>query len=190
MKNGGRARYAVFDDAMSAAAVEWLELEAELRRAIEREDLQPHYQPLTDLTTGRVVGVGALVRWPRGAHVLVGPERFVPVAEESGLILPLGRWVLREACHQARAWRARGLHPELKVKVNLSAAEFAQPGLAEAIALTLRETGLEATALELEITESVIMADAAATSAALHELKRLGVRLAIDDFGTGSSSLS
>ncbi len=189
-KNDGRARYALFDSAMSDAAVERLELEAELRRAIEREDLQLHYQPLTDLSTGRVVGVEALVRWPRGTHSLVGPERFVPVAEETGLILPLGRWVLQEACRQAQAWRASGLYPDLKVNVNLSAAEFAQPGLVEAIALTLRETGLDAAALELEITESVIMADAAATSATLSALKRLGVRLAIDDFGTGYSSLS
>jgi diguanylate cyclase (GGDEF)-like protein/PAS domain S-box-containing protein len=189
-KNGGRSRYAIFDEAMSDAAVERMELEAELRRAIECEDLQLHYQPLTDLLTGRVVAVEALVRWPRGTHSLIGPERFVPVAEESGLILPLGRWVLQEACRQVCAWRARGLHPDLKVNVNLSAAEFAQPGLAEAIAQTLQETGLDAAALELEITESVIMADASATSATLHELKRLGVRLAIDDFGTGYSSLS
>ncbi len=189
-KNDGRARYAIFDEAMSDAAVERLELEAELRRAIEREDLQLHYQPLADLATGRIVAVEALVRWPRGAHVLIGPDRFVPVAEETGLILPLGRWVLQEACRQAKVWRATGHYPDLQVNVNLSAAEFAQPGLAEAVALTLRETGLAAAALELEITERVIMADAAATSATLRALKRLGVRLAIDDFGTGYSSLS
>ena len=191
-KSGGRARCVIFDAAMSDAAVERLRMEAELRRAIERGAIQLHYQPLAELATGRIVGVEALVRWRRGAHEhdLVGPDTFIPLAEETGLILPLGRWVLREACRQAHAWRALNPHLDLKVSVNLSAAEFAQPGLAEAVALILRETGLDAPALELEITESVIMADAALTSATLRDLKGLGVRLAIDDFGTGYSSLS
>lgn len=189
-KNGGRARCAIFDAAMSDAAIERLELEAALRHAIEHETLQLHYQPLANLLTGQIVGVEALVRWPRGASELVGPDKFIPLAEETGLILPLGHWVLREACRQVRAWRTTGPYPDLKVSVNLSAAEFAQTGLVEAVARTLRETGLEAAALELEITEGVIMADAATTITTLRELKRLGVRLAIDDFGTGYSSLS
>ena len=189
-KNGGRARCAIFDTTMSDAAIERLELEAALRQAIAHEALQLHYQPLANLETGQIVGVEALVRWPRSASELVGPDKFIPLAEETGLILPLGRWVLREACRQAHAWRLNGPYPELKVSVNLSAAEFAQAGLAETIAQILRETGLTAAALELEITEGVIMADAATTITTLRELKQLGVRLAVDDFGTGYSSLS
>jgi len=134
--------------------------------------------------------VEALIRWPCGAHGLVGPERFIPLAEETGLILSLGRWGLREACRQAYAWRRHGPYPDLKIGVNLSATEFARPGLVEAVEEIVRETGLDAAALELEITESAIMADVVTTSATLRELKRLGVRLAIDDFGTGYSSLS
>jgi diguanylate cyclase (GGDEF)-like protein/PAS domain S-box-containing protein len=166
-KNGGRARYAVFDAAMSDAAVERLELEAELRRAIAHGALQLHYQPVAELASGRIVGVEALVRWQRDAHGLVGPETFIPLAEETGLILPLGRWILHEACRQASTWRARNPQLDLRVSVNLSASEFAQPGLAAAVALTLQETGLDASALELEITESANMANAALTSATL-----------------------
>ena len=188
-KNGGRARYAIFDTAMSDAAVERLELETELRHAIESGALQLHYQPVIELATGRVERVEALIRWPRGVAGLVRPDRFIPLAEETGLILALGQWGLREACRQAHAWRVGGHSPGLKVAVNLSALEFAQPGLVAAVEAILRETGLDATALELEITESVVMADVLATSVTLDDLKRLGVRLAIDDFGTGYSSL-
>lgn len=189
-KNGGRARCAIFDTTMSDAAIERLELEAALRQAIAHEALQLHYQPLTNLETGEIIGLEALVRWPRSASDPIGPDKFIPLAEETGLILSLGRWVLREACRQARDWRTNGPYPDLKISVNLSAAEFAQAGLAETIAQILHETGLEASALELEITEGVIMADAATTITTLRELKQLGVRLAIDDFGTGYSSLS
>ena len=188
-KNGGRSRYVVFDTAMSDAAVERLELESELRRAIESGALQLHYQPLVDLATGCVERVEALIRWPRGAHGVMRPDRFIPLAEETGLILALGRWSLREACRQAHEWRTHGPYPELKIGVNLSAMEFAQPGVVASIEEILRETGLDATALELEITEGVIMADVATTSVTVRGLKRLGVRLAIDDFGTGYSSL-
>ena len=189
-KNGGRARYVLFDAAMSDAALERLELESDLRAAIECEAFQLYYQPLVDLATGRIERVEALIRWPRNVQGLVQPDRFIPLAEETRLIVPLGRWGLREACRQAYAWRAAGSYPELKISVNLSATEFAQPGLVAAVEGILRDTRLDATALELEITESVIMADVVATSATLRELKRLGVRLAIDDFGTGYSSLS
>lgn len=189
-KNDGRARCAIFDAAMSDAAIERLELEAALRHAIEHAELQLHYQPLVHLLTGQIIGVEALVRWPHETAGMIGPDKFIPLAEETGLILPLGHWVLHEACRQVHCWRTTGPYADLKVSVNLSAAEFAQPGLAEAVAQTLQETGLEAAALELEITEGVIMADAATTITTLRELKRLGVRLAIDDFGTGYSSLS
>jgi len=147
------------------------------------------YQPLIDLADGAIVGVEALVRWQHPTRGFVSPADFIPLAEETGLIVPLGEWTLRTACRQARAWRVAGL-PQLTVSVNLSARQFRLPGLTAMIAQILQQTGLEPESLELELTESSAMEDAAATTATLQELRALGVQLALDDFGTGYSSLS
>ncbi|HET8628398.1 MAG TPA: EAL domain-containing protein [Thermomicrobiales bacterium] len=190
-KAQGRGCYQVFDATMNARVLERLELEAELRRALEREEFVVHYQPKVALATGRLEGVEALVRWQHPERGLLPPAAFIALAEETGLIRPLGRWVLVEACRQARAWQARHpAGPPLVMAVNLTAPQFQQPHLAADIAAILAETGLPPHLLQLEITESVLMDDAAATLATLGALKRLGVQLAIDDFGTGYSSLA
>ncbi|HEX5501921.1 MAG TPA: EAL domain-containing protein [Thermomicrobiales bacterium] len=190
-KASGKACYQVYDATMNARVLERLELEAELRRALEREEFVVHYQPKVALATGHLEGVEALVRWQHPERGLLPPAAFIALAEETGLIRPLGRWVLIEACRQARAWRAEHpADPPLVMAVNLTAPQFQQPHLAADIATILAETGLPPHLLQLEITESVLMDDAAATLATLGALKRLGVQLAIDDFGTGYSSLS
>jgi len=190
-KARGRNRHAVFEPVMGERALQRLELEGELRRALEREEFALHYQPKVSLESGEIVAMEALIRWEHPARGLVSPARFVPVAEEIDLIDPIGRWVLTEACRQARRWHARfpGM-PSLKVCVNLSAKQFQHPALLEEVDAALRETGLDPAALDLEITESVVMEDAPATLVTLRDLKGLGVNLAIDDFGTGYSSLS
>jgi EAL domain-containing protein (putative c-di-GMP-specific phosphodiesterase class I) len=148
-----------------------------------------HYQPKVNLGTGEITSVEALIRWQRPDQGLVPPAQFVPVAEDSGLILPIGRWVLREACRQARAWQDAGLSP-LSMAVNVSAAEFRQKDFFESVRTILKETGLEGRYLELELTESVLMNDAKFTASVLQKLKGMGIRIAVDDFGTGYSSLS
>ena len=190
-KQLGKATYAMFDPNMKAAAQQRLRLESELRRAVERGELRLHYQPLVCLETGVVTGVEALVRWEHPERGLVPPMEFIPVAEETGLILPIGQWVLLEACRQARAWQhAFPASPSLTVNVNLSARQVQRGHVVEEVALALRETGLDPGLLELELTESMLMQDAERAVAVLTELKGLGVRLAIDDFGTGYSSMS
>ncbi len=190
-KARGPGRYAVFDPGMSTAAVVRLELEQDLRRALERGELRLRYQPKVELKTGRVAGFEALVRWEHPERGLVPAAEFIPLAEETGLIMPLGRWVLEEACEQARAWReGAGVQPVPLMCVNLSAAEFGHPTLTEDVAAILDRHALPPGSLELEITESVVMADAAAATTTLQRLKNLGVGLAIDDFGTGYSSLA
>jgi len=181
----------VFEPVMGERALRRLELEGELRRALERKEFRLHYQPKVSLESGEIVAMEALIRWEHPAQGLVFPAQFVPVAEEIDLIAPIGRWVLEEACRQARRWHARfpGM-PPLKVCVNLSAKQFQHCALLEDIGAALRETGLDPSALDLEITESVVMEDAPATIATLRDLKGLGVNLAIDDFGMGYSSLS
>jgi EAL domain-containing protein (putative c-di-GMP-specific phosphodiesterase class I) len=176
---------------MNARAVERLELEGDLRLAIERDELRLFYQPLVSLQTGEVNEVEALLRWQHPRRGLLGPAEFIPLAEETGLILPIGRWVLAEACRQMRGWqrRRRGDQP-LVLSVNLSPRQFQQAGLVEQVADVLRETGLDPGSLRLEITESRLMEDAPATVRTLDALKGLGVRLAVDDFGTGYSSLN
>ncbi|MFN8558042.1 MAG: EAL domain-containing protein [Dehalococcoidia bacterium] len=190
-KAAGRSRVMVYDPAMSARAVEQLDLEADLRQALERQELRLVYQPMIDLITGRIRGMEALVRWFHPVRGLASPAEFIPLAEETGLILPMGRWVLAEACRQARTWQQRLPDGDgLVMSVNLSAREFQSPDLVAAVAATLLESGLDPACLELEITESALMDDAPATVQTLNALKTLGVRLALDDFGTGYSSLS
>jgi EAL domain-containing protein (putative c-di-GMP-specific phosphodiesterase class I) len=176
---------------MSARAMERLELSDDLRRALEREEFAVHYQPQVSLATGGTVGFEALVRWEHPERGQLLPARFIPSAEETGLIVPIGQWVLREACHQAKVWhRQYPSDPPLVVCVNLSAKQLRDPELYRVLGQILDESGLEPGTLELDITESVAMEDAPATAAALEELHALGVRVIIDDFGTGYSSLS
>jgi len=190
-KATGKARAVVFDPTMSAQAVERLDLETSLRGAVERGELLVYYQPIVHLATGSVIGAEALVRWQHPIRGLLEPDAFIPLAEETGLILPTGGWVLQQACQQARAWQdqRRGGAP-IRMSVNLSARQFEQPDLVEKVAAALRDSGLAAECLELEITESTVIQNAEGTIAMLQALKDLGVRLAIDDFGTGYSSLS
>ncbi|HEX5830726.1 MAG TPA: EAL domain-containing protein [Gemmatimonadaceae bacterium] len=191
-KNVGKARFEMFDPAMHAAALTRLQLETDLRRAVEYEAFELAYQPIVSLETGRMVSVEALLRWPHPDRGLVEPGDFVPVAEETGLIVVLGRWVLREACRQLVRWReAVGPAAEaLTVSVNLSPRQFTQVDVAKEVAGALAETGLDAASLALEITESVIIERAGAAALALTQLKAMGVHVYMDDFGTGYSSLS
>jgi len=170
-------------------AIERQSLEGSLRRALGREEFLLHYQPKVNLDTGEITGVEALIRWQQPDRGLVLPAQFVPIAEDCGLIIQIGRWVLREACTQARAWQNAGL-PPLPIAVNVSAVEFRDRDFVEGVRRILLETGLEARYLELEVTEGVLMEDAEFTASALQELKTMGVHLAVDDFGTGYSSLS
>ncbi len=187
-KERGRSRIEIFDHAMRQRMLDRLEMERDLRTAIASEQLRLHYQPIVRLADGEVVAVEALLRWERPGRGPVGPVEFIPVAEESGLILPLGQWVLGEACTQLAAWRAGG-RPALRVSVNLSARQFGDPDLVQVVAGALAAAGLSGDALCLEITESVLMEEAEATVETLRALKALGVRLSVDDFGTGYSSL-
>ncbi len=188
-KDCGRDNYQFFKAEMNARAADRQALEGDLRQAIERQDLLLYYQPKINLATGEIVGVEALIRWRHPQRGLVPPSQFIPVAEECGFIIPIGRWVLREACRQARAWQDAGL-PAIRIAVNVSALELRAADFASSVADILTETGLEASRLELELTESCLMQDENSTVAALRALKDVGVHLALDDFGTGYSSLS
>jgi diguanylate cyclase (GGDEF)-like protein len=187
-KANGRDRYVVFRSAMHVAAQERAELEMDLADAIERGELVLLYQPTVDLPSERIIGVEALVRWRHPERGLLTPDRFIPLAEETGLIVPLGAWVLREACRQAAVWSISG-HP-ISVAVNVSARQLDTHKLLGDVQAALRESGLEAALLTLEITETALMRDPETTAARLRELKQLGVAIAIDDFGTGYSSLA
>jgi diguanylate cyclase (GGDEF)-like protein/PAS domain S-box-containing protein len=187
-KQGGNV-YHFYTEPLTQAAHERLDLEAMLSRAMERNELVLHYQPLVSLTTGEILGCEALVRWRHPTNGLIPPARFVPVAEETGLIVPLGEWVLRSACAQAAEWYKAG-HKPIVLAVNLSAKQFRDPRLVERIDALLKETGLPPKLLELEITETAIMEQGQDAIAALHALAGLGLSLAIDDFGTGYSSLA
>ena len=189
-KSAGRARSVVFQDSMRQQTLHRLETEIELRRALEDGQLRLHYQPQVDLATGRLVGVEALVRWLHPTRGLVAPDSFIPIAEETGLIVPLGEWVLRTALAQIRTWQRQLDLPGLSVAVNLSAVQLAQPQLSRTVAAALAAAGVHAGTLELEITESVLMRDAADVQAALQSLHELGIILSVDDFGTGYSSLA
>ncbi len=189
-KDHGRDRIEVFGDDMRLEAVTRLELKTELRRALERGELAVHYQPVMALASARVVGVEALVRWPHPERGAVPPSEFIPLAEDNGLILPIGELVLREACREVAGLnrRHRG-RPPLTLAVNISARQLSSPGLAGHVRAALADSGLDPLLLCLEITESVLMKDTAASRAALADLKDLGLMLAVDDFGTGWSSL-
>jgi len=188
-KDNGRNTYAFFEQEMTARAIARQSIEADLRLALERQEFVLHYQPKINLLSGTIVGIEALVRWEHPQRGLLEPAEFVPIAEDSGLILPIGRWVLREACFQARAWQDAGL-PPITVAVNTSALEFRAGDFLEYLRATLEASRLEPRYLELELTESVLMRDAASADSVLHALADLGVKLAVDDFGTGYSSLS
>jgi diguanylate cyclase (GGDEF)-like protein len=188
-KSLGRATYSFFSEDLSAAVTARVSLEGSLRRAVEREEFVLHFQPKADLRSGKVTGVEALVRWQRPGHGLVPPDRFVSVLEDTGLILPVGAWVIRAACEQLAAWDRLGL-PPLSLAVNLSARQFRHLYLASLIEDSLRMHQIDPQRLEIELTESLLMEDNESTRAMLASFRRLGVRLAIDDFGTGHSSLS
>ena len=188
-KDKGRNNYQFFTEDMNVRAVERQFLEGNLRRALERREFVLHYQPKINLETGAITGVEALIRWRHPERGLIPPALFVPIAEDCGLILSIGRWVLHEACKQAQAWIDAGL-PPLPVSVNISALEFQSKDFLDGVRAILKETRLDPRYLELELTESVLMQNAGSTAPALIALKALGVRLAIDDFGTGYSSLS
>ncbi|HYP01338.1 MAG TPA: EAL domain-containing protein [Pyrinomonadaceae bacterium] len=190
-KSLGKNRHEVFDKVMHDRAMRLLQLETDLRRAVEREEFSLNYQPIISLETGKIAGFEALVRWNHPADGFISPAEFIPIAEETGLIIPLGTWVLREACRQMRAWmRADELQRPLTISVNLSSKQFTQPDLIEQVAAILRETELPATCLKFEITESMVMENVETAIHMLSELRALGVELSIDDFGTGYSSLS
>jgi diguanylate cyclase (GGDEF)-like protein/PAS domain S-box-containing protein len=188
-KERGKGRYEIFDEAMRADAVARLETESALRRALERGELLLHYQPEVDITSGEIRGFEALVRWDHPSRGLLLPGAFIPLAEETGLIVPIGEWVLREACTEATRWTGLSTQP-LTLSVNLSARQLAQHDLVAMVRRAIAETGIDPATLCLEITESAVMESGAATTAQLRALKSLGIRLAIDDFGTGFSSLA
>lgn len=188
-KKKGRNNYQLFNSSMNAWAVERQTTEAELRRAIERNEFLLHYQPKVDLASGAVTGAEALVRWAHPERGIVLPEAFISIAEDSGLIVAIGRIVLREACRQAKAWLDQGMHP-ISVAVNVSGLEFRDRRFIEHLRQVLEETGLDPKLLQLELTESVLMRNVESSSAILRHLKQMGVQLAVDDFGTGYSSLS
>jgi diguanylate cyclase (GGDEF)-like protein len=190
-KTLGKGQYRIFDPAMHDAALQVLHLETDLRKAVNQQEFTVHYQPIVALDSGRIVGFEALVRWYHPQRGMVSPVLFIPIAEETGLINPIGNFVLREACHQLRLWHQEKLtdYP-LTMSVNISARQFAQPNLIEQIDQILGETQLAPQSLKLEITESAIMDNATSATAILQQLRERQVQLSIDDFGTGYSSLS
>jgi diguanylate cyclase (GGDEF)-like protein/PAS domain S-box-containing protein len=188
-KDTGRNTMQFYTPSMNVRARERLALEVALRSALSQDEFELYYQPQVDLETGWVVGVEALIRWRHPSLGMVRPDRFINLAEETGLIVPIGAWVLRTACQQNQDWQDAGYGP-LRIGVNLSARQFAEPGLVPEIASVLDETGMAATSLEIEITESLVMEDVEGAIRTMGELKRMGVKLSIDDFGTGYSSLA
>jgi diguanylate cyclase (GGDEF)-like protein/PAS domain S-box-containing protein len=184
-KSAGRNGFCFFDPQMSAVATARHEIESDLRRAIQHDELELHYQPIVDCRTGKICTVEALIRWRHPAKGLIYPDAFIPVAEETGLIIQLGDWVLRKACAQAALWP-----DDVRVAVNLSVMQFQKPNLADVVILALAESGLSPKRLELEITETALIESAAECLPALRQFKRLGITIVLDDFGTGYSSLS
>ena len=190
-KEMGRARYEVFDTELHARAVARLQLETDLRRALERQEFRVHYQPIVSLRLKRIAGFEALVRWQHPQKGLVAPGDFLPLAEETGMVIPIDLWVLREACQQTRRWQDKfRLDPPIRISVNLSSKQFLQQGLVEQVREVLQSTALDPSSLTLEITESAIMEASDIAGATLDRLKALDIQLYMDDFGTGYSSLS
>ena len=189
-KSRGKARSIVFRPDMHQRALKRLDLESELRRAIARDEFRLHYQPLVQPGTGRIAGFEALVRWTHPERGLIGPDEFIQIAEDTGLIRPIGRWVMRHAAIQASLWQSKYEQHGLKMSVNLSSQELASAEIVHEIGRALAESGLDPTTVVIEMTERVLMSDTDATNAKLAELKALGVLLSVDDFGTGYSSLS
>lgn len=185
----GKNNVVLFSSDMNAAALERLELDAELRRALKGNEFELHYQPQIDLQTGALVGAEALVRWRHPQRGLIPPGQFIPIVEESGLIIPLGEWVLKEACRQRKVWLDAGLG-DFYIAVNVSAKQFNRPEFVDTVRQVVAASGLEPHYVELEVTESVVMRDIADVARELGALKAFGVRVAIDDFGTGYSSLA
>ena len=188
-KEEGKNNFQFYSEKLSADSLERLTLETGLRHAIERSEFQLHYQAKREILSGRISGVEALLRWQHPDLGMVAPMRFIPVAEETGLIVPIGNWVLKTACRQNVLWQDQGL-PRLSVAVNLTARQFTDENLLTDVAAALAETGMAAGLLELEIHESLLMRDVEAALRTLTALKALGVRIAIDDFGSGYASLS
>lgn len=190
-KSLGRARWVVFDQAMHEQAVHTLQLEVDLHHALDNQEFFLCYQPIVSLPDGKIRGFEALIRWQHPTRGVISPVEFVPLAEEIGLILPIGSWVLEEACKQAKCWQdAFPMNPPLTMSVNLSAVQLGQPNLLEAVTRIVHDSGIVHGSLKLELTESVIMGDAEQTCQLLFGFKKLGIQLSVDDFGTGYSSLS
>ncbi|MEH2256405.1 putative bifunctional diguanylate cyclase/phosphodiesterase [Nostoc sp.] len=188
-KRQGRSKYQFYSPEINAQLQERITLENELHRALARNEMLVYYQPLVDLHSGQITAMEALVRWQHPTLGLVSPTKFIPIAEANGLILPIGEWVLRTACAQNRAWQLAGFNP-IRISVNLSARQFELANLVEVVSQILEETGLQVSYLELEVTESFLMADMERSVKTLKQLRELGIWLALDDFGTGYSSLN
>jgi EAL domain-containing protein (putative c-di-GMP-specific phosphodiesterase class I) len=186
-KEQGRNRHCFYAAELNKLSQERLTLEAALKHALERREIEIFYQPKIDFGNGRVTGVEALIRWRHPTLGLLLPDKFVPLAEETGLIIPIGYWTLRRVCERARKWQEQGIH--LPIAVNLSASQFHQPELVKELASIFKATGISAPTLELEITESMVMRDPDRAAAIMEQLRAMGVQLSIDDFGTGHSSL-
>lgn len=189
VKEHGRNNYRFYTPEMSHMALDRLDMEGNLRRALERDEITVFYQPIVSLRTGMIVGAEALARWNHPRIGMIHPLEFIPLAEETGLIIPLGERILKQVCQQLATWRRNGL-PAIQVAINISARQFRQDNLTDLLRRTLEETGLEGSALEFELTESMVMHDVENAIAMLRELKQLGVALSLDDFGTGYSSLA
>ncbi|MEP7113828.1 MAG: GGDEF domain-containing phosphodiesterase, partial [Ilumatobacteraceae bacterium] len=189
-KTAGRAQWALYEAGMRTAADEYLELENDLRRALGKHQFRLVYQPVIELQTNLIVGFEALIRWDHPTHGVIQPASFIPIAEANGTIIPIGNWVLEEACRTAVEWRKMFPDRRLTMAVNLSVRQIATPAIVANVARALEQSGLEPSRLVLEMTESVLVHDAVVAAKRLADLRSLGVRLAIDDFGTGYSSLS
>jgi EAL domain-containing protein (putative c-di-GMP-specific phosphodiesterase class I) len=190
-KDKGKGRVAVFEAGMYNTAMQRISLEEELRRAVANEEFVLHYQPVIELATNNITGLEALVRWQHPQRGLVPPAEFIPIAEETGLILPIGRWVLRQACRQVAAWQAdRAVPLTVRISVNISVKQLEDPAFVTDVGQALRDSGLSPKSLILEITETVLSQDPIAADALLKGLKQVGVQVAVDDFGVGYSSLN